>query len=80
MPVDRRGSSLRADNVAEAVAGLVAQRGRLGAIKMDNGNDFAGKATDGRAYENRVGLDFSVVRRRTMRWWISSTTVCGRSV
>lgn len=34
--------SLRADDVAEAVARLVAQRGRPEAIKVDNGSEFAG--------------------------------------
>lgn len=51
--------SLRADEVAEAVARLVAERGRLEAIKMDNGSEFAGKVMDRWAYENGVELDFS---------------------
>ncbi|MGW6163816.1 DDE-type integrase/transposase/recombinase, partial [Bacillus altitudinis] len=38
--------SLRADDVAEAVARLVAGRGRPDAIKVDNGSEFAGKVMD----------------------------------
>ncbi|WP_127168094.1 IS3 family transposase [Xanthomonas euvesicatoria] len=51
--------SLRADDVAEAVARLVVQRGRPEAIKVDNGSEFAGKVMDRWAYENGVELDFS---------------------
>jgi len=51
--------SLRGEHVAEAMARLVAQRGRPAAIKVDNGSEFAGKVMDRRAYENGVKLDFS---------------------
>lgn len=51
--------SLRADDVADPVARLVAQRGKPGAIKVDNGSEFAGKVMDRWAYENGVELDFS---------------------
>lgn len=51
--------SLRADDVAEAVARLVAQRGRPDAIKVDNGSEFAGNVMDRWAYENGVVLYFS---------------------
>lgn len=51
--------SLRADDVAEAVALLVAKRGRSDAIKVDNGSEFTGKMMDRWAYENGVELDFS---------------------
>lgn len=44
--------SLRADDVAEAVARLVA-------IKVDDGSELAGKVMDRWAYENGVELDFS---------------------
>lgn len=72
--------SLRADDVAEAVARLVAQRGRPDAIKVDNCSEFAGKVMDCWSYENGVELDFpGVVRRRTMQWWKASTADCGRS-
>lgn len=55
--------SLRADDVAEVVARLVAGRGRPDAIKVDNGSEFAGKVMDRWTYENGVELDFA--RRRT---------------
>ncbi len=51
--------SLRADDVAEAVTRLAAQRGKPEAIKVDNGSEFAGKVMDRWAYENGVELDFS---------------------
>lgn len=51
--------SLRADDVVEAVARLVAERRRPDAIKVDNGSEFAGKVMDRWAYENGVELDFS---------------------
>lgn len=51
--------SLRADDVAEVVARLVAQRVRPDAIKVDNGSEFAGKVMDHSAYENGVELDCS---------------------
>ena len=51
--------SLRGEHVAEAVARLVAQRGKPAAIKVDNGSEFAGKVMDRWAYENGVKLDFS---------------------
>jgi putative transposase len=51
--------SLRGEHVAEAMARLVAQRGRPAAIKVDNGSEFAGKVMDRWAYENGVELDFS---------------------
>ncbi|MGV7204000.1 IS3 family transposase [Xanthomonas citri] len=51
--------SLRADDVAAAVARLVVQRGKPEAIKVDNGSEFAGKVMDRWAYENGVELDFS---------------------
>ncbi len=51
--------SLCADDVAEAVALLIAKRGRSDAIKVDNGSEFAGKMMDRWAYENGVELDFS---------------------
>lgn len=51
--------SLRADDVADPVARLVAQRGKPSAIKVDNGSEFAGKVMDRWAYENGVELDFS---------------------
>lgn len=38
---------------------LAAQRGSPGAIKVDNGSEFAGKVMDCWAYENRGELDFS---------------------
>lgn len=50
---------LRADDVSEAVARLVAERGRPDAINVDNGSEFAGKVMDRWAYENGVELDFS---------------------
>lgn len=51
--------SLRGEHVAEAMARLVAQRGKPAAIKVDNGSEFAGKVMDRWAYENGVELDFS---------------------
>jgi len=51
--------SLRADDAAEAVARLVAERARPDAIKVDNGSEFAGKVINRWAYENGVELDFS---------------------
>ena len=51
--------SLRADDVAKAVARLVVQRGKPEAIKVDNGSEFAGKVMDRWAYEVGVELDFS---------------------
>ncbi|MBA0396628.1 transposase [Stenotrophomonas maltophilia] len=45
--------------MAEAVARLVAQRGRPEAIKVDNGSEFAGKIMDRWAYEKAVELRFS---------------------
>ncbi|MET3147485.1 UNVERIFIED_ORG: transposase InsO family protein [Xanthomonas axonopodis] len=48
-----------ADDVADAVARLVVQRGKPEAIKVDNGSEFAGKVMDRWPYENGVGLDFS---------------------
>lgn len=51
--------SMRADDVVEAVARLVAQRGRPDAIKVDNGSEFAGKVMDRWAYGNGVELDLS---------------------
>lgn len=51
--------SLRGEHVAEAMARLVAQRGKPGAIKVDSGSEFAGKVMDRWAYENGVELDFS---------------------
>lgn len=60
--------SPRAGDVAEAVARLIAQRGRPDAMKVDNGSESAGKVMDRWTYENGVELVFpSVVRRRTMR-------------
>lgn len=57
--------SLRADDVAEAVARLVAGRGRPDAIKVDNGSEFAGKVMDRWTYENGLELDFSRPRTPT---------------
>ncbi|HDS1654182.1 TPA: DDE-type integrase/transposase/recombinase [Stenotrophomonas maltophilia] len=72
--------SLRADDVVEAVARLVAERRRPDAIKVDNGSESSGKVMDRWAYENGVELDFSgVVRRRTMRGWRASAVDCDRS-
>ncbi|TWQ09242.1 transposase family protein [Xanthomonas vasicola] len=51
--------SLRADDVAAAVARLVVQPGKREAIKVDNGSGFAGKVMDRWEYENGVELDFS---------------------
>ena len=51
--------SLRADDVAGAVARLIAKHGKPEAIKVDNGSEFAGKVMDRWAYENGVELDFS---------------------
>ncbi len=51
--------SLRGEHVAEAMTRLAAQRGSPGAIKVDNGSEFAGKVMDRWAYENAVELDFS---------------------
>lgn len=50
---------LRADDVAEAVACLVVQRGKPEAIKVNSGSEFAGKVMDRWAYESGVKLDFS---------------------
>jgi putative transposase len=38
-----RTKSLRGEHVTEAMARLMAQRGRSAAIKVDNGSEFAGK-------------------------------------
>jgi len=38
--------SLRADHVVEAMARLIAERRRSGAIKVDTGSEFAGKVMD----------------------------------
>ena len=51
--------SLRAEDVASAVARRVAQRGKPEAINVDNGSELAGKVMDRWAYENGVELDFS---------------------
>lgn len=51
-----RTKSLRGEHVAEAMARLMAQRGRSAAIK---GNKFTGKVMDRWAYENGAELDFS---------------------
>nr|WP_082358507.1 IS3 family transposase [Xanthomonas vasicola] len=51
--------SLRADDVAAAVARLVVQRGKPEAIKVDNRSGFSGKVMDRWEYENGVELDFS---------------------
>lgn len=50
--------SLRGEHVAEAMTRLAALRGSPGAIKVDNGSEFAGKVMDHWAYENSVELDF----------------------
>ncbi len=51
--------SLRAEDVAEALARLVAERGGPDAIEVDNGSEFAGEVMDRWAYEDGVELDFS---------------------
>lgn len=51
--------SLRADDVAEEEARLVAHRCRLDAINVDKGSGFSGNVKTRWAYENGVELDFS---------------------
>jgi putative transposase len=51
--------SLRGEHAAKAMTCLVAQRGKLGAIKVENGSELTGKIMDRWAYENGVELDFS---------------------
>lgn len=51
--------SLRADDVAEAVARLVAQRRSPDAINVDNGREFTGKVMDRWGYENGVERELS---------------------
>ncbi|MCD0244475.1 transposase family protein [Xanthomonas melonis] len=71
---------LGADDVVDAVARLVVQRGKPEAIKVDNGSEFAGKVLDRWPYENGIELDFpDVARRRTTRWSKASMAGCGRN-
>ena len=51
--------SLRAEDVAEVEARLVAHRCRLDAINVDKGSWFSGNVKTRWAYENGVELDFS---------------------
>jgi putative transposase len=58
-------TAFRAFQVVEVLDRLARERGRPGAIKVDNGPEFAGKMLDQWAYLNRVGLDFSRPGRPT---------------
>lgn len=49
----------RAHQVVEELQRLVAERGRPGSLKVDNGPEFAGRMLDQWAYLEKVELDFS---------------------
>jgi putative transposase len=53
------GSSLKGEDVVNALARIVAVRGKPRTIKTDNGSEFISKAMDRWAYEHGVELDFS---------------------
>jgi len=52
------GRSLRAEDVAAVLRGLVRERGRPKAIRVDNGSEFTSRVMDQWAYWNGVTLDF----------------------
>ncbi|WOB24490.1 DDE-type integrase/transposase/recombinase [Xanthomonas dyei] len=72
--------SMRADDVAEAVTRLVAQRGKPAAIKVDNGSGFAGKVMDRGPTKTVSSWTFlDAGRRRITPWWKASMAGRGRS-
>lgn len=52
------GRSLRAEDVVEVLRGLVRERGKPKAIRVDNGSEFTSRVMDQWAYWNGVTLDF----------------------
>ncbi|MFD2735831.1 DDE-type integrase/transposase/recombinase [Xanthomonas dyei] len=72
--------SMRADDVAEAVTRLVAQRGKPAAIKVDNGSGFAGKVMYRGPTKTASSWTFlDAGRRRITPWWKASMAGRGRS-
>jgi putative transposase len=55
----RVGVSLKGDDVVEALAKVIRQRGAPRSIRVDNGTEFTSVAMDRWAYWNGVTLDFS---------------------
>lgn len=55
----RVGVSLKGDDVVAALNEVIAQRGALRSIRVDNGTEFTSVVMDQWAYWNAVTLDFS---------------------
>jgi putative transposase len=53
------GQSLKGEDVAAVLSGIVGERGKPETIKSDNGSEFISKVMDKWAYERGVELDFS---------------------